>query len=77
MDFTYSFSSSLIQAKIEEIEKRAVENTVDDDDAGDDFLTHMVYSGKMDVKEIAVNAVDLLAAGVDTVSRLDDAPAYL
>ena len=34
---------------------------------GDDFLSHMIYSGKMDVKEIAVNSIDLLAAGVDTV----------
>jgi len=80
MDFTYSFSSSLIQAKIEEIEKKEAESREDDnagEEAAEDFLTHMVYSGKMDINEIAVNAVDLLAAGVDTVCTWITFPSIL
>ena len=63
----YCFASDLVQVKIEEIEKDSTKEEQEENDVGDDFLSHMIYSGKMDVKEIAVNAIDLLTAGVDTV----------
>ena len=34
---------------------------------GTDFLTYMVHSGSMGIQEIAVDAIDLILAGVDTV----------
>jgi cytochrome P450 len=33
-----------------------------------DFLTHMLVSGKLTLKEITMNALDLLTAGIETVS---------
>ena len=67
INYIYEYASELIQEKIEEIKRHASEGK-DNEEQGDDFLSHMVCSGKMDVKEIAVNAIDLLAAGIDTVS---------
>lgn len=32
-----------------------------------DFLTFMLLSGKLSVKELTMNALDLLSAGIDTV----------
>ena len=34
-----------------------------------DFLTYMLLSGKMTIKEITSNSLDLLMAGIDTVSE--------
>lgn len=52
-----------------EEEKRLLEEGEDDDEppVGVDFVTFMMHAGKMDLDAIAANAVDLMAAGVDTV----------
>ena len=67
-----SYASMLVEEKMKEIEEGIVGEEAGDvhEELGDDFLTYMVHSGKMDLEEIAANAVDLLAAGVDTVSCL-------
>ena len=36
---------------------------------GMNFLTYMICSGKMTEQELAVHAIDLLTAGVDSVSE--------
>ncbi len=63
-----SHCSKLVDEKIDQIEKSSKAGETEAE-LGTDFLTHMIHSGKMGVDEIAVNAVDLLTAGVDTVSR--------
>ena len=57
--------------KVTEEEKRIVLEEVKDDKppVGVDFITYMIHAGKMDVKTIAVNAVDLMIAGADTVKE--------
>ena len=52
-----------------EEEKRLFEEGGEDEDppVGVDFITFMIHAGKMDLDTIATNAVDLMAAGVDTV----------
>ena len=52
-----------------EEEKRLLEEGKEDDEppVGVDFITFMMHAGKMDLDTIATNAVDLMAAGVDTV----------
>ena len=52
-----------------EEEKRLLEKGGEDEDppVGVDFITFMIHAGKMDLDTIATNAVDLMAAGVDTV----------
>ena len=56
-------------AQVTEEEKRLTEEGAEDDEpaVGVDFVTFMMHAGKMDVDAIAGNAVDLMAAGVDTV----------
>ena len=66
----YTFANSLVRAKIEDIENKVVKKQEEGGDDGHDFVSHMIQSGKMDIKEIAVNSVDLLSAGVDTVRTL-------
>ena len=53
-----------------EEDKRLLEEGGEDDEppVGVDFITFMMHAGKMDLETIAVNAVDLMAAGVDTVN---------
>ena len=34
-----------------------------------DILTYLVHSGKQSLEEAATNAVDLMTAGIDTVSK--------
>ena len=65
----YSHSMGLIKTKIEEIEKEAMtkDGEGEEEDTDLDFLSYMIHSKKMNIEEIAVNAVDLLNAGVDTV----------
>ena len=52
-----------------EDDKRLLEEGKEDDEppVGVDFVTFMMHAGKMDLDAIATNAVDLMAAGVDTV----------
>ena len=63
----FSYTSKLVNEKIREIE---AENSMEVQlaELGTDFLTYMVHSGSLSVGEIAINAIDLLGAGVDTVS---------
>ena len=65
-EMAYSIARGLVKTRIEEIDRRA---QTGEGKIKDDFLSHMIYSGKMSTKEVAVNAIDLLAAGVDTVSE--------
>ncbi len=69
LDTAYKFCSSQIQEKFKEIEEAEKEP---DSEVGMDFLSYMIHSGKMSKEVIAVNAVDLMSAGVDTVSPLKD-----
>ena len=53
--------------EITEEEKRALENSKEV--PGEvDFLTYLVHSGKLSPEELSTNTVDLLMAGVETVS---------
>ena len=71
-DDLYTYASGQINEKIKEIEEAGKLNVSEKADAelGMDFLTYMIYSGTVRVEEIAVNAIDLLSAGVDTVSSI-------
>jgi cytochrome P450 len=70
LDYMWSFAGELVKEKILEIEEKnaAAGNTDIHAELGDDFITYMILSGKMGTEEIAVNAIDMLGAGVDTVS---------
>ena len=56
-----------------EEEKRLMEEGGEDDEppVGVDFITFMMHAGNMNLEEITTNAVDLMAAGVDTVINID------
>lgn len=63
------YTSNLVGQKIQEIQQE--ERSSGDEvraELGTDFLTYMVHTGNMSVEGIAVNAIDLLNAGIDTVS---------
>ena len=63
------YNRSVVNQKIKEMERAAEEGGSDGEaELGTDFMTYMVSKGDMSVQEIAVNAMDLLNAGVDTVS---------
>lgn len=64
----FDYTSSLVNQKIKEIEKDAGSSEEVQAELGTDFLTYMVHSGSLSVEEIAINSIDLLSAGVDTVS---------
>ena len=66
-DYLYTYASGHVNEKIAELEK-VKESEKADAELGMDFLTYMIHSGTMSVEELAVNAVDLIGAGVDTVS---------
>ena len=69
--FMLSYAGKLVKEKIKEMEENrdAAENMGEASaELGKDFLTYMICSGKMGLEEIAVNAVDIIAAGLDTVS---------
>jgi cytochrome P450 len=68
LNYIISYAGKLVKERISEIAKDADANA----ELGDDFLTYMILSGKMGTEEIAVNAIDLLGAGVDTVSASMD-----
>ena len=57
-------------AEIEGEDRKALEAASGEEEAPEkvDFVTYMVHSGKMSVEEVTVNVVDLLTAGVETVS---------
>ena len=58
-------------AEIEEEDRKALEASSSEEEAPDkvDLLTYLVHSGKMSIEEVSVNIVDLLTAGVETVSE--------
>ena len=69
----YKISMRHIEAKISEIkdmDKETREERLSEENT--DFLTHMILNGKMSLEEISTNAMDLLGAGVDTVSRANN-----
>ena len=68
-DDLYTYASGQVNEKIREIEEadKSGESETVDAELGMDFLTYMIHSGTMSVEELAVNAIDLLTAGVDTV----------
>ena len=69
LGISFSIASGLIKSKIEEIEREA---QTGEGEKKDDFLSHMIYSGKMSVEEVIVNAIDLMKAGIDTVRLLEE-----
>ena len=70
VDGMLSYAGSLVNEKVKEIEL-AEEGDGLETEEGMDFLTYMLHSssGKMTVEDIAVNAIDLILGGVDTVSN--------
>ncbi len=64
----FTYSKGHVDEKIREIEEGGVMDGDHQAELGMDFLSYMIHSGKMSVQDIAVNAIDLLTAGVDTVS---------
>lgn len=53
--------------KTEEEHKQILKDESEEAPAKVDFLTYLLYSGKMDLRGITTNIIDLLTAGVDTV----------
>ncbi len=67
----FTYTEGHINQKIKEIEEASKDVAASDlhAAAGMDFLTYMIYSGKLSAPDIAMDAIDLLTAGVDTVSE--------
>ncbi len=67
-------------AEIAEEDRRALEAASGEEEAPDkvDFITYLVHSGKLNVNEVSANIMDILSAGVETVSVLScfDVPVY-
>ena len=59
-------AKSYIEEKIKEIKSSA--NLSNQPQKSVDFLTYMILSGQLSVEEASINAMDLLGAGIDTVS---------
>lgn len=63
---------NFITKRLEEIEeddaKLLEQHTEDEAPVKVDFLTYLVHSGKMSLNAITANVIDLMTAGVDTVS---------
>ncbi len=58
-------------AEIAEDDRRALEAVSGEEEAPEkvDFITYMIHSGKMSVEEVSANIMDVLSAGVETVSH--------
>ena len=69
-DRILTYAGDQVKEKIKVIEL-AEEGDGLETEEGMDFLTYILHSssGKMTVEEIAANAIDLILAGVDTVSN--------
>lgn len=67
---TYRISMMHIEEKLKEIKQLDQQLTAEDGgpSENEDFLTYMIQRGNMSLEEVTINAGDLLAAGVDTVS---------
>lgn len=59
-----AFTAKMVKEKISQINAAAEMTSTE---LGNDFLTYMIHSGRMDAEEIAVNAIDLISGGIDTV----------
>ena len=59
-------------AEIAEDDRRALEAVSGEEEVPDkvDFITYMIHSGKMSVEEVSANIMDILNAGVETVSHV-------
>lgn len=68
-----SYAKEQVEQKLQEVKQQAQNNPngIDDIQAelGMDFVTYMMHSGKMSIEEVVVHAMDLLTAGVDSVSH--------
>ena len=69
---TYDFAKKYVEKvlEIKEEDKRALERRAEEEEAPDkvDLLTYLLHSRGMSVEEATTNAMDLMAAGVETVS---------
>ena len=64
----FMYTKGHVDQKIMEIEEaRSKGDAEHQAELGMDFLTYMIYSGNLSVKDIAMNSIDLLTAAVDTV----------
>ena len=60
---------SFVDERVKEIESYSQQvNENDEAPENMDFLTYMLLSNKLSKEEITSNAVDLMFAGIDTVS---------
>ena len=69
----YELAMKRVRERMEEIteeDRRAAAEASGEEEAPArvDFLTYLMHSGKMTVGEVATNSIDMLTAGVDTVS---------
>ena len=62
------FISKRLDEIKEEDRQLLQQDTADEAPVKVDFLTYLVHSGKMDLGAITANVIDLMTAGVDTVS---------
>ena len=62
------FISKRLDEIKEEDRQLLQQDTADEAPVKVDFLTYLVHSGKMDLNAITANVIDLMTAGVDTVS---------
>ena len=65
----FDYTKGHIDQKIKEIQDGNEEVDLQAE-LGMDFLTYMIHSGQLSIADIAMNAIDLLTAGVDTVSEM-------
>ena len=65
----YEIAMKHISDKMEEIKEKD-DNLLTNDEVPEkvDFLTYMIHRGELSIEEISINALDLLGAGIDTVS---------
>ena len=70
MKILYDLSLRHVKEKLEEIREEEHGRALEGSEAPDkvDLLTYLVLSGKQSLEEAATNAIDLITAGIDTVS---------
>ena len=66
----YELSLKHVKEKLQEIREEDRGRDLEGSEAPDkmDFLTYLVHSGKQSLEEAVTNSIDLMLAGVDTVS---------